>query len=82
MEDVQEWSGEMSEADSNDIDPELLKEIEGDLGKGITKEQYPRLAPRIKVDAYSIARALDGVPCSGGYKCRCPVIGHGKGEGD
>ena len=34
------------------------------------------------MDAYSIARALDGLAVSGGWKCRCPVSGHGKGEGD
>jgi putative DNA primase/helicase len=33
-------------------------------------------------DAYTIARALRGVPVSGGWKCHCPVAGHGKGEGD
>lgn len=34
------------------------------------------------IDAYTIAHALDGVSISGGWKCRCPVSGHGKGEGD
>jgi putative DNA primase/helicase len=34
------------------------------------------------IDAYTIAHALDGVAISGGWKCRCPVSGHGKGEGD
>ena len=34
------------------------------------------------IDAYAIAHALNGVPCGEGYKCSCPVAGHGKGEGD
>ena len=34
------------------------------------------------MDAYSIAHALDGLATSGGWKCRCPVLGHGKGNGD
>src|ERR1700747_743438 len=64
------------------LDPELLKEIEGDLGKGVTQERYSSWRPRVTIDAYSIAHALNGVASGNGYKCSCPVPGHGKGEGD
>jgi putative DNA primase/helicase len=33
-------------------------------------------------NAYTISRALNGVPSGNGYVCRCPVPGHGKGKGD
>jgi putative DNA primase/helicase len=33
-------------------------------------------------DARTIAAKLDGVTCDNGYKCRCPVLSHGKGKGD
>jgi putative DNA primase/helicase len=33
-------------------------------------------------DAATIARALGGKPIADGFLCRCPVPGHGKGNGD
>lgn len=33
-------------------------------------------------DARTIAWKLDGVTCDNGFKCRCPVLSHGKGKGD
>lgn len=36
----------------------------------------------MNVSAQDVRRALGGVPIGGGFLCRCPVTGHGKGKGD